>query len=273
MARIRVNTEDLKNKAKDFESAAEAFARAGDDIAAAAMAMPSYDGQLSGPARKAGYEIQSQAREMKTALTNDALYLQNAAKDFERVNDQAVDALNQNQEMLMAAGSPGGFDPIYSVGTSYIGYNWDPNNPDVMIICMYGVCEKIIKTEQNKIAFENIRKDIDAYYEHKRACEDAWKDSLEYSTLLTAAIAAAITTPGLGILGVIYLRPKYNQATKDYIDNAQLMVDDTHKVANDWNLLTGENIDGYQGDPNYYPYPWPYTSKPGEDVDVYEPPI
>jgi hypothetical protein len=60
MARIRVDTEDLKAKAKDFESAAEAFARAGDDIAAAAMAMPSYDGQLSGPAPKAGYEIQRQ---------------------------------------------------------------------------------------------------------------------------------------------------------------------------------------------------------------------
>jgi hypothetical protein len=101
MTRIRVNTDDLKNKAKDFESAAEAFARAGDDIAAAAMAMPSYDGQLSGPARKAGYEIQNQAREMKTALTNDALYLQNAAKDFERVENQTINAINQNQEMLI----------------------------------------------------------------------------------------------------------------------------------------------------------------------------
>jgi uncharacterized protein YukE len=73
MTRIRVNTEDLKAKAKDFESAADAFSRAGDDIAAAAAAMPSYDGQLSGPARKAGAEIQSQARDMKTTLTNDAI--------------------------------------------------------------------------------------------------------------------------------------------------------------------------------------------------------
>jgi uncharacterized protein YukE len=32
MARIRVNTDDLKSKAKDFDSAADAFNQAGDDI-------------------------------------------------------------------------------------------------------------------------------------------------------------------------------------------------------------------------------------------------
>jgi uncharacterized protein YukE len=41
MVRIRVNTEELKSKAKDFESAADAFGRAGDEIAALAMTMPS----------------------------------------------------------------------------------------------------------------------------------------------------------------------------------------------------------------------------------------
>jgi hypothetical protein len=58
MPRIRVNTEDLKAQAKVFESAAAAFGKAGDDILAAALSMPSYDGQLSGPARTAGFEIQ-----------------------------------------------------------------------------------------------------------------------------------------------------------------------------------------------------------------------
>jgi hypothetical protein len=96
MARIRVDTEDLKAKAKDFEAAADAFNRAGDEIAALAMAMPSYDGQLSGPARKAGFEIQSQAREMKAALANDALYLQKAAQDFEEVDNSIVDGLNNS---------------------------------------------------------------------------------------------------------------------------------------------------------------------------------
>jgi hypothetical protein len=66
---------------------ADAFNRAGDEIPALTMAMPSYDGQLSGPARKAGYEIQSQVREMKTALTSDALSLRKTAQNFEKVDN------------------------------------------------------------------------------------------------------------------------------------------------------------------------------------------
>jgi len=100
MTRIRVNTEDLKNKAKDFDSAAEAFTRAGDDILAAAMAMPSYDGQLSGPARKAGYEIQKQARELSTALAGDAESLRKSAQAFEEVDNEVIGLLEQNQSML-----------------------------------------------------------------------------------------------------------------------------------------------------------------------------
>jgi uncharacterized protein YukE len=37
MTRIRVETEELKAKAKDFESAADSIKRAGDEILAAAM--------------------------------------------------------------------------------------------------------------------------------------------------------------------------------------------------------------------------------------------
>jgi uncharacterized protein YukE len=100
MARIRVNTEDLRIKAKDFDSAAEAFNRAGDEIAAFAAAMPSYDGQLSGPARKAGYEIQSQAREMKTALAGDAESLRKTAQAFEETDNQVIDSLATEQSAL-----------------------------------------------------------------------------------------------------------------------------------------------------------------------------
>jgi uncharacterized protein YukE len=101
MARIRVNTEDLKNKAKDFDSAADAFKRAGDEIIAAAMAMPSYDGQLSGPARKAGYEIQKQSRELSTALTGNAESLRKAAKAFEEVDNQAVSTFNDSNKSII----------------------------------------------------------------------------------------------------------------------------------------------------------------------------
>jgi type VII secretion effector (TIGR04197 family) len=102
MARIRVNTEDLKNKAKDFDSAAEAFKRAGDDILAAAMSMPSYDGQLSGPARKAGYEIQKQARELSTALAGDAESLRKTAQAFEEVDNQTVSILLANSSVMIS---------------------------------------------------------------------------------------------------------------------------------------------------------------------------
>jgi len=111
MARIRVNTEDLKNKAKDFDSAAEAFNRAGDDILAAAMSMPSYDGQLSGPARKVGYEIQKQARELSTALSGDAESLRKTAHAFEEVDNQTIKSIEDNIMILADAplcGGPGG---------------------------------------------------------------------------------------------------------------------------------------------------------------------
>ena len=62
MARIRVNTEDLNLKSQGFESAADAFSRAGDDIAATAAALPS----LKQPAPK---EFVSKSRYSSTAFT------------------------------------------------------------------------------------------------------------------------------------------------------------------------------------------------------------
>jgi type VII secretion effector (TIGR04197 family) len=100
MARIKVDTEELKIKAKDFESAAEAIKRAGDEILATAMEMPSYDGQLSGPARKAGFEIQSQCRDLSGAFSNDADSLRKIATDFEGVDNQIVNALSIQQNII-----------------------------------------------------------------------------------------------------------------------------------------------------------------------------
>jgi hypothetical protein len=67
MARIRVDTEELKNKAKDLAASADSVGKAGDEILAVAMLLRSYEGQLSGPACAAGYEIQRQARDMQAA--------------------------------------------------------------------------------------------------------------------------------------------------------------------------------------------------------------
>jgi uncharacterized protein YukE len=140
MARIRVNTEDLKNKAKDFVSAADAFNRAGDEIAALAMSMPSYDGQLSGPARKAGYEIQSQAREMKTALSGDAESLRKTAQAFEEVDNKTIDLFDSAREDIsipisntrnvkLGFGSPddsGLYGPFHGIWFTYNTHSWNP---------------------------------------------------------------------------------------------------------------------------------------------------
>jgi uncharacterized protein YukE len=100
MARIRVNTEDLKSNAKDFDSAAEAVYRAGEDIAALAAALPSYDGQLSGPARKIGYDIQSRSRDLQKDLAGDAASLRKTAQAFEEVDRQTVSIFTENQAQL-----------------------------------------------------------------------------------------------------------------------------------------------------------------------------
>jgi uncharacterized protein YukE len=101
MARIRVNTEDLKTKAKEFESAAETCDKAGDDILSAAMEMPSCEGQLSGPARAAGYEIQRQCRELRSLLEGDAQSLKETALAFEEVDNRTIERLGESISTIM----------------------------------------------------------------------------------------------------------------------------------------------------------------------------
>jgi uncharacterized protein YukE len=142
MARIRVNTEDLRSKAKDFESAADAFTKAGDDILAAATAMPSYDGQLSGPARKAGYEIQSGCREIKAGLAANAESLRKTAQAFEDVDNQTVKLFGENAALLSDSplyGGPGGeLDaPLLNTNLDKLKYMISISNPgDVLQVRM-----------------------------------------------------------------------------------------------------------------------------------------
>ena len=100
--RIRVDTDDLKAKAKDYQSAADSFGKAGDDILSVALSLPSYDGQLSGPARAAGYEIQRQSREVQAGLAGDAQSLQRSAQAFEAVDNEAIDGFGASQASLIA---------------------------------------------------------------------------------------------------------------------------------------------------------------------------
>ncbi len=142
MTRIRVNTEDLKSKARDFESAADAFSKAGDDILAAAMAMPSYDGQLSGPARKAGYEIQSGCRDIKAGLAANAESFRKTAQAFEDVDNQTVKLFGENTTLLSDSplyGGPGGeLDaPLLNTNMDKLNYMINLSKPgDVLQVRM-----------------------------------------------------------------------------------------------------------------------------------------
>jgi uncharacterized protein YukE len=166
MGRIRVNTEDIKNKAKDFDSAAEAFKRAGDDILAAAMAMPSYEGQLSGPARKAGYEIQKQTRELSIALAGNAESLRKTAQAFEEVDNQTVKLFEENSILLSGAfrpGGPGGEDggPIRKAGNhDWLGYY---DYGESVIFWKNGESIIITITDENRELIEQYEKAVDDY--------------------------------------------------------------------------------------------------------------
>jgi type VII secretion effector (TIGR04197 family) len=179
MSRIRLNTEDLKNKAKDFDSAAEAIKRAGDDILAAAMAMPSYDGQLSGPARKAGYEIQKQARELSSALAGDAESLRRTAQAFEEVDNQTIDILEKNSVLLSAAFIPDGprgedGGPIRKGGNPDLLCYYDYG--DTIIIWRFGESVIITVTDENRAMVEQYIKAVDDFCKALAGILDVWRD-------------------------------------------------------------------------------------------------
>jgi hypothetical protein len=102
MTRIRVNTDEIKEKAKDFNIAADAIRKAGDEILSAALSLPSYEGQLSIPARNAGYEIQRQCHELSDNLLNDSIFLSNASKDFENTDNETIKTLVFNTSELIS---------------------------------------------------------------------------------------------------------------------------------------------------------------------------
>jgi uncharacterized protein YukE len=155
MARIRVDTEELRKSAKEIAASADAVGKAGDEILAVAASLPSYDGQLSGPARRAGYEIQSRMRDLKTALAGDADALNRAAQAFEEVDTRTVRSLAENQEALLISSLP----PIREGGNpDYLAYK---DFGDYVIFWKNGEPIKIYKTEENISMILQFEKDVD----------------------------------------------------------------------------------------------------------------
>jgi hypothetical protein len=133
MTRIRVNTDDLRTRAKDFDSASDALRKAGDEILALAMSMPSYDGQLSGPARKAGFEIQSGCLELSKDFANDAESLRNSAQSFDDIDNQIVQSLANNQIELNGLYNNPLIDNIEPHGDHTLGYDIDWTNHTIKL--------------------------------------------------------------------------------------------------------------------------------------------
>jgi uncharacterized protein YukE len=101
MTRIRVDTEELRKSAKELAASADNIGRAGDEILAVAMALPSYDGQLSGPARKGGYEIESQMKQIQNKINGDSNSLTWIAESFKKADAEMVAGISL-QKLILA---------------------------------------------------------------------------------------------------------------------------------------------------------------------------
>ncbi len=217
MARIRVNTDDLKTKAKDLETAANAFNTAGDKILAAAMAMPSYEGQLSSPARAAAYEIQRQSREVQASLSSDAQSLQKTAQDFENVNNQTVDIIGENTALLSDSpiyGGPGGENdaPIRQGGSpDILGFDFlaYKDYGDYVIIWRNGKTTTIIVTDQNRSLVQQYENDLDDYFKNLTGFLSTIQSLLLANISIDKIIAVIVLLIGANLLsaGLIDLIP------------------------------------------------------------------
>jgi uncharacterized protein YukE len=237
MVRIRVNIEDLKENAKDYDSVSGAVNRAGDDILAVAMAMPSYDGQLSGPARKAGYEIQTQCRELKAALSSNAESLRKSAQAFEEVDNRAIDVLSQSQEEL-ASQTPAELKGI-DEGNSYLGYR-DDGLSETVILCMYGVCRTIPRAGNEEL-IAKFEEKVDAYEIDKESMLKYFYALIGTSVVATVAlIGLTAATAGLATLIAAGGALEADAAAwKAVMDAQENMATDTYGAAYYWNMLFG----------------------------------
>jgi hypothetical protein len=90
MTRIRVDPDLLRDIAKDFEKTSKDILDGGDNIFSVAISMPSYDGQLSTPAKKTGYEVQSRSKTLSGYYKHDSEVLIEVANRNEVIDKQVV---------------------------------------------------------------------------------------------------------------------------------------------------------------------------------------
>lgn len=95
MPRIRVDSIQLRIEAGFFDSQRFLIGKAGCDVENVTPSMPSYDGQLSGPARTAGMEMRSRTSALSVMVDDHAQRLKSLADFFEAADNTQVDVFQQ----------------------------------------------------------------------------------------------------------------------------------------------------------------------------------
>lgn len=103
MERIKVDTTVLREKSKVFETSAGVYAKGGSELLSLVAGLPSYDGQLSGPARATALEVNRKCQELHDCYLSDAQSLVKTAQAFEDVDGQTITVLNDNLAYIQEA--------------------------------------------------------------------------------------------------------------------------------------------------------------------------
>ncbi len=247
---LRVNTETLRAYAPKYKATADVFGRDGpailDYIISLLAAMPDYDGRLQQQARADAEEINNWCKDYSLRLGKNADSLLKTAKAFEDVDNQTVIAFAQNEvprRYQNVDNGDYGLEGI-DIGTSYLGYR-DDGISDTVILCMYGVCKKIVR-KGNEKAIEEFEHKVDDYYAAKISRDDIHDNMiLAYGGAVVAVLATAAETAGIGaiiVLGVAVFA--YYAEWKNLMEEETKMTDATYGAAYYWDILTGDNLSG-----------------------------
>lgn len=101
MNRIRVDTDQLMRVAKRLEQLGAEYDKTGRELVYQCNRVPSYGGQLSGPAHKAGAVAQYDANTLRDLLRDHSHRLMEIAKQFENVDGETVGQLGLWERMLL----------------------------------------------------------------------------------------------------------------------------------------------------------------------------
>jgi hypothetical protein len=102
MNRIRVDTDQLQREAGDFDSLGIFIRQLGNHVARIAASMPSYEGQLSGPARTAGMETESRASALNGKQIECARQLSQLSAAYQSVDQETVGSFQVLSDSIRA---------------------------------------------------------------------------------------------------------------------------------------------------------------------------